>query len=189
MVIFGNVLLYLKNNLLDNFISELLNFTKDIRSIVLKRNEFLISEGTIEKYIYIVEFGALRVFLQTELEEQTIRFGYKDSLINSLTSFFKSTPSEFYIQAIRQTKVIAIPKSEFYKFINANPENLKNYNSILEHLITQQIEREIDILTYSPLERLKRVEARSPQLFQEIPSKYIAAYLRMSPETLSRIRK
>jgi CRP-like cAMP-binding protein len=174
---------------LETFISELLNSTIHIRTIELKRNDFLISEGAIENYIYIVKSGALRVFLQTELEEQTIRFGYKNSLINSLTSFLKSTPSEFYIQAIRQTKVIAIPKSEFYEFVHAKLENLKVYNSILENMITQQIEREIDILTYSPLERLKRVQARSPQLFQEIPSKYIAAYLRMSPETLSRIRK
>lgn len=52
-----------------------------------------------------------------------------------------------------------------------------------------EIEREIDILTFSPAERLNRVQERSPHLFQEIPSKYIAAYLRMTPETLSRIRK
>ncbi len=167
----------------------MLDFAADaIREIELKRNEFLITEGVIEQHIYIVKEGALRVFLQTELEEQTIRFGYQGSLINSLASFFKSRPSEFYIQAIRQSKVIAIPKSQFHAFINLNIENLKWYNSILEHLITQQIEREVDILTHSPIERLKRVYTRSPQLFQEIPSKYIAAYLRMSPETLSRIK-
>ena len=68
---------------METFISELLNSTIHIRTIELKRNDFLISEGAIENYIYIVKSGALRVFLQTELEEQTIRFGYKNSLINS----------------------------------------------------------------------------------------------------------
>jgi len=59
----------------------------------------------------------------------------------------------------------------------------------LEQLTLQQLEREKDILTSSPLERYKRVLKRSPQLFQEIPNKYIADYLRMTPETLSRIKK
>jgi CRP-like cAMP-binding protein len=175
---------------IENFTIELLAFAQSsIQTIDLKRNEYLIKEGQIEHHLYLVEDGALRVLFLTEHEEQTIRFGYKNSIINSLSSFLKSTPSEFYIQAIRQTKVVAIPKKMFYEFVNLNLENLQVYTQTLEDLVTQQIEREIDILTNSPLERLKRIEARSPQLFQEIPAKYIAAYLRMSPETLSRIRK
>ena len=61
--------------------------------------------------------------------------------------------------------------------------------SLIENLIVQQLEREIDILTTSPEERYNRVLKRSPKLFQQIPAKYIASYLRMTPETLSRIRK
>ena len=60
---------------------------------------------------------------------------------------------------------------------------------MLGELIYQQMERERDILTSSPLERYKRVLSRSPQLFQEIPNKHIASYLRMTPETLSRLKK
>lgn len=175
---------------LQTFTKNLLAFANDnLKTISLKRNEYLTKEGQTERHIYLVESGALRVILLTEHEEQTIRFGYKDSIINSLASFFNETPSEFYIQAIRQTKVIAIPKIVFKTFVNNSLENLQVYNAILEQLIIQQIEREVDILTHSPIERLKRVQARSPQLFQEIPAKYIAMYLRMTPETLSRIRK
>ncbi|MFT6167816.1 MAG: hypothetical protein ACJAV5_001078 [Vicingaceae bacterium] len=74
-------------------------------------------------------------------------------------------------------------------FIESSEENTKVWNSMLGDLIFQQMERERDILTASPLNRYKRVLARSPQLFQEIPNKYIASYLRMTPETLSRIKK
>jgi CRP/FNR family transcriptional regulator, anaerobic regulatory protein len=55
-------------------------------------------------------------------------------------------------------------------------------------LVVQQMQRELDLLTASPIERYRRVIARSPQLFQEVPLKYIADYLRMTPETLSRLR-
>jgi hypothetical protein len=56
-------------------------------------------------------------------------------------------------------------------------------------IITQQVERTIDLLTSSFSERLERVLKHSPDLFKEIPLKYIASYLRMTPETLSCIRK
>ena len=46
-----------------------------------------------------------------------------------------------------------------------------------------------DILINSPMDRFQRVFKRSPQLFQEIPNKHIASYLRMTPETLSRLKK
>ncbi|MNY67885.1 hypothetical protein D3C86_2055530 [compost metagenome] len=60
---------------------------------------------------------------------------------------------------------------------------------ILENLAVQQLEREIDLLKNSPKERYERVLKRSPQLFQESPNRHIANYLRMSPETLSRLKK
>lgn len=67
--------------------------------------------------------------------------------------------------------------------------NRGRWIGILENLVTQQLDREIDILTGSSRERYLRVLQRSPQLFQEVPLRYIANCLRMSPETLSRLRK
>jgi CRP/FNR family transcriptional regulator, anaerobic regulatory protein len=153
------------------------------------RNAFLVSEGKVDQHIYFVESGAVRVFLQTEFEELTVRFGYSGSFITALSSFINGTPSEFYVQAIRATTVRVIAKAQFLEFIEKDVRYLQLYNAILEGLVIQQLEREIDLLTQSPTERLQRVLARSPRVFQEIPSRYIASYLRMTPETLSRIRK
>lgn len=155
---------------------------------VLSKGELLIREGQVEKHLYYIESGAVRVFLLSEFEELTIRFGYEGSFINSLSSFIKGTPSEFFIEAIRKSSIRVISKEGLMKFVNESSERQKQYNSLLETLVCQQIEREIDLLTVSPSERLRRVLERSPNLFQEIPLKYIASYLRMTPETLSRIR-
>lgn len=152
------------------------------------KGEFLIREGEVEKNLYFIESGAVRVIHLTELEEQTIRLGYEGSFINSLSSFIKQTPSEFFIEALRKTEVKVIAKNDLMQLVHESAENLQAYNFLLEQLITQQIEREIDLLTESPVERLKRVLDRSPNVFQHIPLKYIASYLRMTPETLSRIR-
>jgi len=156
--------------------------------ITLERNEFLKVKGSIDTNVYYVESGSLRVFVIDEYEEQTIRFGYKENMIVSLDSFLTGKPSDLYIQAIKKTIVKVISKQQFDTFLQQ--ENQRNlWTKILENLVIQQLEREIDILTTSPKERYERVLKRSPQLFQEIPNKHIANYLRMSAETLSRLKK
>jgi len=160
----------------------------EIESQVYAKGEFVIREGEVERNFYVIESGAVRVFYLTEHEEQVVRFGYQGSVIASLSSFFNESPSEFYIDAIRKTKLLVVPKSYLLEYVSQCATNLHDYNRLLEVLITQQIDREIDLLISSPTERLKRVLRRSPHLFQQIPLKYIASYLRMTPETLSRIR-
>ena len=157
--------------------------------ITLERNEYLKVKGTIDTNIYYIESGSLRIFVVDEYEEQIIRFGYENDLIVSLDSFFTEKPSDFYIQAIKKTIVKVISKNKFVEFINEEEKNKQTYTKILEDLILQHVEREKDILISSPKERLQRVLDRSPQLFQKIPNKHIANYLRMSPETLSRLKK
>ena len=60
---------------------------------------------------------------------------------------------------------------------------------VTERALLGRIEREIDLLTPSPKERYARLLKRSPHVFQLFPHKYIASYLRMTPETLSRLKK
>jgi CRP/FNR family transcriptional regulator, anaerobic regulatory protein len=170
----------------NSFIQALLAMSEEKKFL---RNDFLLQEGQVEQHIYIVKSGAIRAFLLTELGEITIRFGYEGSIINSLASFFQEKPSQLYLQAIRQSKVAVISRTQFRQLLMESPALLLEYHQVLENILSEQIEREIDLLLPSPSERLARVLARSPQLFQEVPLKYIANYLRMTPETISRLRK
>lgn len=156
--------------------------------ISLKRNEFLKVKGGVDTNIYFVKNGSLRIFVLDDSEEQIVRFGYQGNLVVALDSFLSNQPSDFYIQAIKKTVVKVITKKQLDQFLKAET-NLLFWKNILENLVLQQLEREIDILTNSPKERYQRVLKRSPQLFQEIPQRYIANYLRMSAETLSRLKK
>lgn len=158
-------------------------------TLTIGRNDYLKVGNTIDTNIYFIESGSLRIFILDGSEEQIIRFGYSDNIIVALDSFLTEKPSDFYIQAIKKTTVKVISRSVFYEFIEQSEENKKLFIQILEDLILQQMEREKDILTSSPKERYNRVLSRSPRLFQEIPNKHIANYLRMSPETLSRLKK
>jgi CRP-like cAMP-binding protein len=158
------------------------------KEITIDRNEFLKVKGSIDTNLYYIESGSLRIFVLDDYEEQTIRFGYKENIIVSLDSFLTGKPSDLYIQAIKKTVVKVVTKEQIDEFLKEE-RNQNLWAKILENLVVQQIEREIDILTKSPKERYERVLKRSPQLFQEIPNRHIANYLRMSAETLSRLKK
>ena len=157
--------------------------------ITLRRNEFLTVKGNTDTNFYFVKNGSIRVFIIDAFDEHTIRFGYKGSFIAALDSFITEKPTDYYIQALKKTELKVIEKKAYYDFMKSDADQLELWHKLMELLVYQQMEREIDILTASPLERYKRVLKRSPQLFQEIPHKYIASYLRMTPETLSRIKK
>jgi CRP-like cAMP-binding protein len=159
------------------------------RSVALERGDFLKKAGSVDTQIYYVEEGAVYAFIVDEDEERIVRFGYKDNIIVSLDSFLTERPSDFYIQAIKKSSIRVVTKKAFMQFIQQNEQGAALWAAMLENLVLQQIEREKDLLIQSPKERYERVLKRSPQLFQEIANKYIAAYLRMSPETLSRLKK
>ncbi len=154
----------------------------------LKRGDILLAPGTVDKHTYYVEEGVVRIFYQTESEEHTIRFAYQESIFASLYSVLGNVPTLFYYQALRKTRLRKVGYQELRDFMASQEEFKDWWTTIMEQLVLDQMEREIDLLTESPRERYQRVLARSPQLFQEVPHKYIASYLRMTPETLSRLK-
>lgn len=158
------------------------------KEITINRNEFLKLNGSIDTNLYFIKNGSMRIFVLDGSEEQNIRFGYKENFIVSLDSYLTGQPSNLCIQAIKKTVLKVVAKKRIDEFL-AVKNNQILWKEVLENLAVQQLEREIDLLTNSPKERYQRVLKRSPQLFQEIPNRHIANYLRMSPETLSRLKK
>ena len=156
---------------------------------ILKRNEFLKHGIGLDTNLYFVVGGTLRIFVIDQEEELTIRFGYKGNLITALDSYLTEQPSDLYIQALKETHLKVISKKSYVNLMNNRSDIQALWYQLMEQFVYQQMERERDILISSPTERYRRVLQRSPHLFQEIPHKYIASYLRMTPETLSRIKK
>lgn len=157
--------------------------------ITVSKNDYLKQPNTKDTNLYYIKNGSLRLYISDENNEHIIRFGYKHNFITALDSFITEQPSKVTIQAIKNCEIQYISKKNYIDFIKSSDELTNIWEQLLQQLIVQQMEREVDILTTSPKERYLRVLKRSPQLFQEVPHKYIANYLRMTPETLSRIKK
>ncbi|MBE8722163.1 Crp/Fnr family transcriptional regulator [Sphingobacterium pedocola] len=176
-----------------DFASELYHRMEDLnvweKTIVVERNGYLTEYDSVERSLYYVVSGSLKVCMQDAGEEHIVRFGYTGDFITALDSFISGRPSAFFIQAIKKTEVKLISRSACLSFIMRDPTNRQLWQDILEQLVLQQLEREKDLLTSSPKDRYQRILQRSPELFHRIPHKHIASYLKMAPETLSRLKK
>lgn len=159
------------------------------KEIELSRYDYLKLAGETNTNLYYMISGSARIYLLEEGEEQTIRLGYKNNLIAAMDSFVSQGPTPMYLQVLKKSKLKVMSRGRLMDFVFSDATYTKMWCNFLELGIYQQMEREQDLLTTAPLERYKRVLKRSPQVFQEIPDKYIASYLRMTPETLSRIKK
>ena len=155
----------------------------------LKRGEFLTRKGQVEQHLYYILEGTVVIFYDIEENEQVVGFGYADTLICSFPSFIRNRPSDYYIQALGATELVGITHTDFYCLLEQHPRLESTWRQMVEEALLGRIEREIDLLTVSPRERIQRLLNRSQHIFQLIPHKYIASYLRMAPETLSRNMK
>ena len=158
------------------------------RHFELKRNEFLIKKGQTESSLFFVLSGSMRIYFPNKDDEICVGFAHPNNLICSYPSFIRNEPSEYYIQALTKTELIAINRGAFYGLFDAYRNIERAWRMLEEEALIGKIEREVEMLTFTPEERYHRLIKRSPHIFQIIPRKYIASYLRMTPETLSRIR-
>lgn len=175
-----------KTNLTDEECNELVSRWN--HRLSLKRNDFLVNKGQVETNLFFVINGTMRIYFPNKAEEICVGFAYDSNLICSYPSFIKQEPSAYLIQVLSKTDLIAINREDFYDLFEVFPKIERAWRMLEEEALVGKIERETELLTFSPEERYNRLMKRSPHIFQLIPRKYIASYLRMTPETLSRIR-
>ncbi|GAA4347754.1 Crp/Fnr family transcriptional regulator [Hymenobacter saemangeumensis] len=158
------------------------------KEVALKRGDFLVHPGQTEQFLYFIHHGLLRIYYPTASEEICVGFGHANTLICSFPSFAAGRPSEYAIQALRQSALIAVSRRDFQAFLDGSPAFARFWRFELEKALVGRMEHEIDLLMPEPAHRLERLRRRSPHIFQHVPKKYLASYLRMSAETLSRLR-
>ena len=152
----------------------------------LSRGDYLTREGQTEQHLYFIDSGTLIIYYEQEGIEQVVGFGYENTMICSFPSFIRNLPSEYYIRAMSDVTLVGIHRNDFYRILEQDSRLESAWRKLIEEALLGRIEREVDLLTVSPKDRLQRLLDRSPHLFQRVPHKYIASYLRMAPETLSR---
>jgi CRP-like cAMP-binding protein len=154
----------------------------------LKRGDYLCQPGKVEQHLWFIASGVLRLYYPTGDEEICVGFAYENNVVCSFPSFVRQRPSDFSIQALGAVQALGIGRAAFYEAAATWPAVAKFWSTSLEQTLAGIIEREIEVSTTSPETRYRQLLERAPHLFQLVPLKYIASYLRIKPETLSRIR-
>ena len=132
--------------------------------------------------------GLVRQVYYKNGKELTEYMAAEDTMCMSIESLFKEEPTHQQIQAIEPTVLFALPKPALEREAVRNVNIQMLYRKILEEsLIISQVHA--DMLRFeSAQERYAKLVKRSPQLVLRAPLVYIASYLQMTPETLSRVR-
>ena len=156
--------------------------------LALKRHAYLVRPGEVEQRLALVTSGLLRIYYATPAgEEICVGFGHPATLLCSFPSFVSGEPSEYAVQALRGSTLLTIGRAEFRGLLDEVPALGRHWRHELEKALVGRMTHEIDLLLPEPAQRLARLRQRAPHLFQLVPRKYLASYLRMAPETLSRL--
>lgn len=152
------------------------------------KGDMILKEGEVCKYIYYVERGLIRQFYYKNGKEITEHLGEDHTIFMCIESLFKEEPTRLQVQAIEPTLVFGLPKAKLEEVAMHNVNIQILYRKILEEsLIISQVHADL-VRFESAQNRYKRMCKMSPQVVLRAPLVYIASYLQMTPETLSRVR-
>lgn len=157
---------------------------------VYDKHQFLTREGEVERYFYYILQGVQRLFfLSQEAHEHVLGFSYEGNFSGVADSFLAQKPAELYLQALTPSQALVID----YPSMNRLFDQYKCWERWGRLFFTQILigrgQREIEMLTLSAEDRFKLFVKRQPLILQQVPQKYLASYLGMTPETFSRLRR
>ena len=152
------------------------------------KGQMILSEGEICKHVYYIERGLIRQFYFKNGKQITEHLGEDRSVFMCIESLFREEPTKLQVEALEPTWVYALPKQKLEQVALQNVNIQILYRKILEEsLITSQVHA--DLVRFETAQaRYKRICKLSPQVILRAPLVYIASYLQMTPETLSRVR-
>ncbi|MBR1687885.1 MAG: Crp/Fnr family transcriptional regulator [Prevotella sp.] len=152
------------------------------------KGEKILSEGETSGYIYWIVKGLVREYYFKNGKEVTEYMAVENTIVMSIESLFREQPTKLQIVALEPTLIYALPKGKMEQTSMKSVNIQMLYRKILEEsLILSQIHA--DMLRFETAQdRYAKLVKLHPQLVLRAPLVYIASYLQMTPETLSRVR-
>lgn len=156
--------------------------------ITLPKNDFLLTEGKICRHLYFVESGALRGFYNLDGKEITHWFGFENDFVTSFHSFITQEPAVENIQLLEGCILWRITKDQLIALFDQYHEIERLMRIAYEKYYIRLEERFVNGQFKTAAERYENLLQHTPHIIERIPLGYIASYLGISQETLSRIR-
>jgi CRP-like cAMP-binding protein len=163
----------------------LLAVTKTVKHA---KGEFLLEEGKVCNYLYFVERGCLRGYYNLDGKEVTYWFSTEGMFATSFYSFISRKPSYETIRVLEDSSLIAIHFDDLTNLYKGFHEIETLGRLVNERYYLQLEERTYALQFLSAKERYEKMLSNNPTWLQRISLGFLASYLGITQETLSRIR-
>ncbi|MDB5280605.1 MAG: Crp/Fnr family transcriptional regulator [Ferruginibacter sp.] len=159
-----------------------------LEKIVLSKNEFLLKDLQICRHLYFLEKGALRGFYNSDGKEITHWFAFENDFVTSFYSFTTGLPAVENIQLLEGSILWSVSKEQLGELFNNHHEIERLVRIAYEKYYIRLEERFVNAQFKTAKELYENMLLQSPHILERVPLGYIASYLGISQETLSRIR-
>ena len=152
------------------------------------KGEMILKEGEVCENLYYIDKGLVRQFYFKKDKQLTEHIGSDGEIFMCIESLFNEEPTYLQVEALEPSSIYLIPKHRLEQVALHNVNIQILYRKILEEslIISQQ---HADLLRFETAQnRYLRLCKIKPQVVLRAPLVYIASYLQMTPETLSRVR-
>jgi CRP-like cAMP-binding protein len=156
----------------------------------LRRRQYLVQAGEPCRYECFVTKGCLRqYYVDDKGSERILSFAVEDYWISDMYGLIMGQPALTNIDALEDCELLLMEKNAFEELLVRVPKFERFFRIILQRAFVSHQRRIIENISLQADERYCRFVERYPALEQRLPQKQIAAYLGITPESLSRIRR
>ncbi|GAB3516389.1 Crp/Fnr family transcriptional regulator [Emticicia fontis] len=153
------------------------------------KKEFLVHQGNVSDELFFIISGCVREYFEdAHANEINTWFGFENAIAVSTYSFFSQKPSLTNIQALEDTETIVIRHEDIQKLFNQFHELERLGRLFAEQYLVQIEEIKIILQTLTAKQRYEYLLQNKPEFVKRIPLKYLASFLGIKLETLSRVR-
>lgn len=155
----------------------------------LLKNEHFLKAGELLEYVGFNLKGAFRYYYTDyEGNDKTKYFIVENDFILSLSSFIERSPALYSIQALEDSEILMAPVTKIYDLVSSNIYWQTIYRYIIEKTYVFKEKREAEFLLYDAKRRYLNFLNEYSTISHKIKQHYVASYLGVTPESLSRIR-
>jgi CRP-like cAMP-binding protein len=156
----------------------------------IRKKEFYFRAGETCRVRAYLNRGCMRNFVvDVQGHERILFFSFEDWWVGDFESFYTGNPGTNYVQALEDCELLIISKEDFLKIESRNTKLKQWYTFKMARSASASLKRIEELRTLSAEERYLQLLKKQPDIFQRIPLQYIAAYLNIEPQSLSRMRK
>lgn len=153
------------------------------------KKHLLLKAGQIENHLSFVEKGIIRFYIPKEESDLTFTFVFDNGFVSAYDSFLTQQPSIYNIETLTKTTIWRLTYDDLQAIYKETEIGNTIGRQASEDLFLKKSKRELSLLNETAEQRYLNLFTEQPRLLKQIPLKYIASYIGITPQSLSRIRK